>query len=418
MIKIDHLTLTKDPKLGHYEIGGKIFWDKPSALIEGSKLNLKMDDLKWNFNEETFSKFDWSNEPPGDIRDYYKLRARQIREKYDYIILNLSGGGDSTTVLYSFIQAGLFVDEVMVRHATVATKNFKSDRRNFNPANEFSEFEFAAMPILKWLSTVSPQTKITIHDFSKDVLDDTIVWDENFIYWTGDYVTPGCIVRYNNATNLETLRTFDKGKKVAIIFGTDKPKFFTHQGNCYFYFVDRVVHSAVPSSVNNGFTNTNVELFYWSPDLPALIAKQCHTIKRWFELPENQRLSYMLDFWWQTSSANRTAYEWVIKSIIYPDYDLGTFQCDKPIKSVYQEWDFWLENFKDSNGYKTFMRGKDFLYKNINDSFLRIVSSDRMPDAKINSDNWEYKICTSKKYLVGKFEKKENLILVDKSPGL
>lgn len=406
MIKIDYSTFTKNPKLGFYEIGGKIYWDKATALIDSSRANLSFEDLKWNFNDSTFSKVDWGCEPFGDIRDLYQKRARQIREKYDYIILNLSGGGDSSTVLYSFIQAGLFVDEVVVRHAGIGTGKHKPDHRNFNPANEFSEFEYAAKPILNWLKTVSPLTKITVHDFSKDILNENIIWDENFIYYTGDYISPGCIVRYNHASNLDHLKNFDKGKNVGIIFGSDKPKILLYEGNLYTYFLDRPVHSALPVTVNNGYTNTNVELFYWSPDLPDLMIKQCHIIKRWFELPENQRLSYMLDFWWQLSNTNRTAYEWLIKSIIYPDYDLSTFQCDKPIKAMYQEWDFWLEDFKDSEGYKTFMRGKDFLYNNVNESFLKLSDPARTPNGKINIDNWEFRPCVSKRYLIGKFNKK------------
>jgi hypothetical protein len=407
MIKIDHNTFNKNPKLGFYELGGKIFWNKSSALIEGSQLNYRFDNLKWNFNDQIFDAVDWLSEPPGDIRELYKERARQIREKYDYVILNLSGGGDSTTVLYSFIQAGLSIDEVVVRHAAAGTSNYTPDYKNFNPANEFSEYEYAAKPILKWLSTVSPKTKITVHDFSKDILDKDIVWDENFIYWTGDYITPGCIVRYNHATNQEHLNLFDKGKKVGIVFGTDKPKVTLHDNKMYLYFVDRPVHSAIPALVNNGFTNTDVELFYWSPDFPDLIKKQCHIIKRWFELPENQRLSYMLDFWWQISNTNRTTYEWIIKSIIYPDYDLSTFQCDKPVKAMYQEWDYWMDNFKDSEGYKTFMRGKDFLYKNINTSFLKISDPDRLPTIEMNLNNWEFRPCISKRHFIGNFNNKK-----------
>jgi hypothetical protein len=405
MLKIDHNTLSKDPKLGFYKINEKIFWDKTSALIEGSRANLNFDSIKWNFNDDIFSKTNWISEPPGDIRELYKIRARQLREKYDYIILNLSGGGDSTTVLYSFIQAGLFIDEVVVRHAAAGTNNHSPNYRNFNPANEFSEFEYAAKPILNWLGNVSPKTKITIHDFSKDILDKNLVWDENFIFWTGDYITPGCIVRYNHATNLEHLQTFDKGKKIGIIFGIDKPRITLYDENLYCYFVDRPVHSAFPVSVNNGFTNIDVELFYWTPDLPELIVKQCHLIKRWFEMPNNQRLSFMLDFWWQSSNINRTTYESIAKSIIYPDYDLSTFQCDKPAKAMYQEWDFWLENFKESNGYKTFMRGRDFLYKNVGDQFLKISDPNKYPDSKLSIDNWEFMPCISKRYCFGQYNK-------------
>ena len=81
MLKIDHNTLSKDPKLGFYKINEKIFWDKTSALIEGSRANLNFDSIKWNFNDDIFSKKNWISETPGDIRELYKIRARQLREK-------------------------------------------------------------------------------------------------------------------------------------------------------------------------------------------------------------------------------------------------------------------------------------------------------------------------------------------------
>jgi len=405
MIKLNHNTMTLSPRMGYYIIGGKIFWDKATALIEGSKMGLSYSDLKWNFNDAAFSVLDWTSEPTLDIRTYYQIRARQLREKYDYLILNFSGGSDSATALYSFIQQGLFIDEVVVRHASLGTKKYDPNDKIFLAENEFSELEYAAMPILKWLETVSPKTKITIHDFSKDIIDKDLIWDENFIHWTGDYVTPGCIVRYNHITNLEHLKTFEKGKSIGIIFGVDKPRITFQNEDVNLFFVDRPVHIALPATVNSGFTNTHVELFYWSPDLPELIIKQAHLIKKWFEIPENQKHSYMLDFWWQMNPNNRTTYEWAVKGIIYPDYDLKTFQCNKPIKAMFQEWDYWMNDFKDSAGYNTFLAGAKYLYDNISSSFLKISDVENFPGAEMNSKNWEYRPVITKRYFLGKFKK-------------
>ena len=402
MIKIDHNTLAKDPALGFYEINNQIYWDKASALIAGTKAGLGYNDLHWNFNDNVFASYDWSVEPPGNIKDYYYARAKEIREKYDYVILNCSGGADSTTMLYSFVNQGLHVDEVFVRHASAGTKKYQADNTERNAANEHSEFEYAALPLLKWLETKSPRTKITVHDFSLDILNDNLTWDENFIHWCGDYVTPGCVVRYTHAGQLESLRTFDKGKKVGILFGTDKPKMFLVDGNYYVAFADRAVHSALPAAVNNGYNNVSVELFYWHPNSMPLVAKQCHLIKNWFEHEHNRRMQYMLDSNWLTSPANRTSYEALIKGIIYPDYDLSTFQVDKPTRSVYQEWDYWINDFKDSAGYKVFMRGMTHLYKNISSSFFvtNTAGTTHMP---VNTGfTWEYHICFSNKYHIGK----------------
>jgi hypothetical protein len=116
----------------------------------------------------------------------------------------------------------------------------------------------------------------------------------------------------------------------------------------------------------------------------------------------------MLNFWWQTNNLNRTAYEACIKAIIYPDYDLSTFQCNKPEKATFQEWDYWMTDFINTNGYKTFRRGMDFLYNNVNQDFLKITEPARLPGVEINKENWEYRPCYSKLYYLGKFKK--NLI--------
>jgi len=406
MIKFDYNTMSKDPKLGFYQLNNQIFWDKASALLAASKLQYNYSDIKWNFNDDHFTKYDWTIEPVGHLRDFYHQRARQLREKYDYLILNFSGGSDSATVLYSFIQQNLFIDEVVIRNPQSATKKYGIDPNNLSPYNEFSEFELAAKPILKWLEIVSPKTKITIHDFSLDIVSDKINWDENFIRWTGDYINPGCIVRYTHNNIQEHINLFDKGKKIAIIFGTDKPRVIFQNEDVNFYFIDRAVHSALPATVNNGFTNLNVELFYWSADLPELIIKQCHEIKRWFENPINKNLMYMMNYKWQATPTNRQTYESIIKSIIYPDYDLSTWQVNKTsVSTVHTEWDFWMKDYKDSVGYKTFMRGVEHLYNNIDRNFMQICGLSKIPGEEFNMTNWELKPYPSKLYYVGKIQK-------------
>jgi hypothetical protein len=402
MIKLDHKTLVKDTKLGFYEINNKIYWDKATAVMEGTKAGLGYNDLRWNFNDQEFSSWNWSEEPPGSIKDYYHARARHLRDKYDYLILNCSGGADSTTMLYSFIQQGLFIDEVFVRYAGEGTKKYNKTDKEFDASNEFSEFEYAAVPLLNWLKQVSPRTKITLHDFSLDIINDNLTWDENFIHWCGDYVTPGCIVRYTH-TDKDSLTTFDKGKSIGILFGTDKPRLaITPDGYLVTFFGDRAVSSAIPTAVNNGYTNTHVELFYWSPDAVPLMIKQCHVLKNWFQLPDNRRLQYMLNTKWLLNSMNRTLYELVIKGIIYPDYDLTTFQCNKPVKTVFQEWDYWMSDFKATEGFNTFLRGVAHLYNNTSKDFFKIPDTGSVINGHMDMMNWEYKICSSQTYTIGK----------------
>ena len=77
----------------------------------------------WDFNESVFSSYDWTVEPNESIADLYRQRAQQLRDKYDYIVLMFSGGADSTTVLRSFLDNDIKLDEAVSYMSYDATGN-------------------------------------------------------------------------------------------------------------------------------------------------------------------------------------------------------------------------------------------------------------------------------------------------------
>jgi hypothetical protein len=89
-----------NPKLGFYSVGNKIFHNKIQAILEANKT---LADVDWNFNRAILDHLDWTTEPATSLKDLYAARARQIREQHDYVILMVSGGADSTNILYSFL---------------------------------------------------------------------------------------------------------------------------------------------------------------------------------------------------------------------------------------------------------------------------------------------------------------------------
>ena len=74
------MQIQANPKLGYYEVDGFITYSKSQACLLASKTQ-KMP--RWNFNDKVFEHFDWKTEPPGDLYDWYGVRARQIRESID-----------------------------------------------------------------------------------------------------------------------------------------------------------------------------------------------------------------------------------------------------------------------------------------------------------------------------------------------
>ena len=136
-----------DEKLGYYHAGGQKFSSKIAAALHSIKTNTK---LHWNFNDEIFSKHDWSKEPLSTLDELYDARSRELREKYDYLILSYSGGSDSHNILMSFIRQGLHLDEIIINHMNKANDQFTDlNPTNKNSTNAAAEFHLQTLPRLK-----------------------------------------------------------------------------------------------------------------------------------------------------------------------------------------------------------------------------------------------------------------------------
>ena len=280
------ITLENNPKLGYYTVGTKKFFSKPMALIDATENNHFPE---WNFNRELFANIDWSHEPQTDIRNLYRLRAQQLRQKYDYIRLEFSGGSDSTTVLYSFVNNGIHIDEVVFRYPKTGEKNVSDDPFNHKPENTLSEARYAAYPILNWLSTAAPNTKITVHDYSEDMLNDNN--DESWVLRTKDYFQPGHAFKHATLGLIDHQRDADAGKSICVLYGVDKRKICIKDKKWYAYFLDITDNHAVTDA--GEYDNITTEYFFWSPDLPELLIKQCHILKNWFGLEQNKIFQYV-----------------------------------------------------------------------------------------------------------------------------
>jgi hypothetical protein len=351
-------TLDNNPKLGYYKLGDKKIFSKVEALMEATKTNVFPE---WHFNREVFDKVKWQAAPLTPIRDLYRMRAQQLRDKYDYIRVEASGGGDSTTAIFSFLHNGIHLDEVVFRYPKTGEKNVHNDPFNTKCENTLSEWEFAAKPLLEWISTHHPSVKITVHDYSENMLKGEA--DDTWVLKTKDYFQPGHAFKHDNIGLIDHRRDADAGKSICVLYGIDKPKMCIKDGRWYVYFMDLQANHS--NSVVYEYTNIHNEYFYWTPDMPEIVHAQAHIIKSWFSLPQNTFLQYLVR-WPNYSIAHRTAYEQMVKPLIYPDYNPATFQVAKPTNSFYNEMDFWFyTNFKDTEAFRVWQAGLDLLVKNI-----------------------------------------------------
>ena len=344
-------------------VGDKKFFAKPQALVEATKSGHFPE---WHFNRPVFEKIVWDQEPETDLRLLYRLRAQQLREKYDWIRVEASGGGDSTTAIFSFLLNGIHLDEVVFRYPKTGEKNMSNDPFNTKCENTLSEWEFAARPLLNWISQNHPAVKCTVHDYSENMLAGST--DETWVFNTKDYFQPGHAFKHDNIGMIDHRKDADAGKRICVLYGIDKPKMCIRDGKWYVYFMDLQANHS--NSVVYEYNNITNEYFYWTPDLPEIVHKQAHLIKNWFMLPQNKFLQYLVR-WPNHSIAHRTAYEQMVKPLIYPDYDPATFQVAKPTNSFYNEMDHWFYvNFKETRAFQVWQAGLELLVKNIDAKYF------------------------------------------------
>ena len=158
-----------DKRLGYYTCNGQEFESKIHALTLSNQTGKPVD---WQFNNEVFDNYTWTQEPELSLDQLYDCRSREIRESYDYVILSYSGGSDSHNILESFLRQGLYIDEIVLNSALKATEKFiVLDTAQTASWNINAEYQLNAVDKLKEIQTRSPGTKITVNDTTDAIVD-------------------------------------------------------------------------------------------------------------------------------------------------------------------------------------------------------------------------------------------------------
>lgn len=309
---------------GYYIVGEKKFLYKYNAFLESKK---SKQNIKWLFNDEIFSTVDWTKKSYRTLLENYKLRAQQIRDKYDYLIISFSGGVDSTTMLEAFLNNNIKIDEIWCDWPVKLTE--KSGAKIINDihhSNFHSEFFLNTLPKLKKISSMYPDIKIHLSDeFSKIQVED--FEDTSYIFSVPMHMHGTSRIRYiyKYMHNLAQ----DTNKKIGLVVGCDKPNIFINKDNQIgMLFLDNAVtHKSDVTDYSSRF----VEYFYWSPDMPQLVIDQCHAIIEYlqknytvFKSMEESMRTLKNTFQDRTMLYNR-----VTISVCYPNWD-NSFQTNKP----------------------------------------------------------------------------------------
>lgn len=338
---------------GYWEVDNKYFFNKAECLRHATKTG--NGNIKYHFFDEVFSESDWSIEPPQSLDQLYGERARQLRDKYDYILLSVSGGSDSMNMLYAFLNNGLHVDEVVTWYPVAAIEKlistFNYDKKD--PTNVMFEYVTAFMPQMKEVHKKYPNLKITILDHTDHAL--TVIGGANAHKFdmAGLTMGPGTagplsLVGYQRKLDIPNS---------AIIVGVDKPRLVLCPKTKRFgnFFLDfHSMWGGVSDAIYGGFHPT-VEYFYFAWEFPNLIKKQSHVVKqavqpliegeKGIDSPEYTKLlipkrknspydifNVQLDFF---------------EKLLYPTtHNPNVFQAAKPTSLLYAEANKW---FTDSH---------------------------------------------------------------------
>lgn len=239
----------------------KICWiESDSSIItnRNSFTNLKNHNNIIFKIHKSFEEADWSKEPTKSLQQLYKERAQQLRDKYNYLIVYFSGGADSITVLNSFINNNIHLDEVVINSFPEIDK----DILNCNYAKEY-------------LKLRSFKGKITINNLTMEklnIINQNQLWfndeDNNF-----SGLLPGLTRSYIDFFEENNLTEYvRRSGNVGHVFGADVPKLSRTENAFYCQF-------NFSEFTNFGLHDKSIP-FFVPVDFPEVFIKQCHVLAK------------------------------------------------------------------------------------------------------------------------------------------
>jgi hypothetical protein len=337
---------------GYYTVGDQTYINKPEALYQAS---MRKQTVEWHFHDDVFGAIDWTVRPAGTVRELYQQRAQQLRDNYDYIIVNFSGGADSWTVLNSFLANGITVDEVYTRWGRAERKYRAADPTDFDSGNLGSEYEYAVVPVLEYIEKNYPTINIVVDDYSECFQRELT---EKMFFQSSHFQAMPSFFRFNRKSTHE-LEQERKNKRIAVVHGYDKIRCISKDNNLYSYFTDTI--GGVSDDPSRQF-----ELFYWTPDFPSIPVLQSHYIKDFFK----ERPEFIKSLMSRGISPTFDEYNKLIYTeVCYPDYNPNTFQVGKQLGSILWKNDSWIKRYSPDY-YKSWCWTTGQFTKSIDDQYL------------------------------------------------
>lgn len=345
-------------KFGYYSVGEFLTYSKLEANLLSKKNGVQ---VKFHFNDEVFSKYDWTKEPTESLQELYARRAKQIREQYDYIVLFYSGGADSQNVLSTFLINNLFLDEIAQMHS------YEGDRSWDTYFNE--EVAKVAAPWTQKILEISPHTKHRLIDQST-MINKVYGMDNNkydFIYKQNSFFGQNGLSRAYLRDFIDDYKDIiASGKKLCFLWGKEKPMVDFVNGRYCVRFDDESDNCVGSRIQNENREWEHDEFFYWAPEGTDIVCKQAHIVSRHLKTINEKNIEYFVTSGWLSPNIIDAAPSNIIKrknlvfrgtqyylpnnslhTLIYPHWDPKTFSNGKPkMGMIIHQRDVWWH--KDS----------------------------------------------------------------------
>ena len=352
-------------------------------------------DVKFFWNHDIFSEFDKSLLGKISLQNLYKERAQMLRDKYDYLILYYSGGSDSNNVLKTFLDNNIKLDCVYVKwpFKIIGKGIYTPNTIDRTAKNFLSEWDYALKPDLEYLQKNHPEIKIELVDWLDYADDDSLISDDRFATQN----------HRHSAVNLLRMAAFspyekklrDKGKKVAAIWGIDKPQIGIRNNQVGMYFRDDLIHSC---RAIDGF-DPHLEFFYWTPDMPLLTYEMAYQTFLYFD--QNSHLRSLIDLDASKFKEKNqiqmeyAVFEHITRQVCYAKWDFTKFQAGKPTHAYIRDKDWF---FYDTGNYEYIVKKWEYLYS----SYLKSIDI-KFLETGINQEPTGYKPIRSPFYFLGEF---------------
>jgi hypothetical protein len=330
---------------GYWKVRDQKFISKYQALAYASK---NKDRVEYIFFDHVWQNFDRSLLGKYTLKELYRQRAQQLRDKYDYLILYFSGGADSYNVLRSFIDNGIRLDEVCIKWCndslTANTEVYIPNQMNKKATNYLSEWDYAIKPVLEWLGQNHPDVKIEIVDWFRDKDFKTIERAFSLVNHWHD-VEINSLAVWSPSENI----LLEKGLTIGSIYGIDKPCTLFAEDKSYMYFPDGATTMGTPNP-NNIF---GTEYFYWAHEFPILTFEMANVAIQAFKVDRELAQVAITDKNRYDKTFTFNAFQVQqkrLRHIIYDNWN-DRFQAFKPVEADRSDKHFWVYKYEQLRNY-------------------------------------------------------------------